>query len=63
MHVQTTPIMKTSIIAIVLLSPKVACFAQELSAEDRACIIEATGKLPTAAVAQAEEAVSSSAAR
>jgi hypothetical protein len=38
----------------VLLSITLACFAQGLSPEERACIIEATGKLPSVAAAQAE---------
>ena len=37
-----------------LLSTTLACFAQELSVEDRACIIDAIGKLPPVAAAQAE---------
>jgi hypothetical protein len=54
MHVQATAIMKPSIIAVVLLSTPLACFAQELYPADRACIIEAMGKLPPVAAAQAE---------
>src|SRR5262245_27875052 len=54
MHVQATAIMKPWIIGVVLLSTPLACFAQELAPEDRACIIEATGKLPAVAAAQAE---------
>jgi hypothetical protein len=46
--------MKPSIIAVMLLSTPLACFAQELSPAERVCIIEAIDKLPRAAAAQAE---------
>jgi hypothetical protein len=48
-------IMKTSIIAIMLLvSTALASLAQELSVEDRACIISAVAKLPPVAAANIE---------
>ena len=38
--------MKPSIICCLLLALNQPCWAQELSAEDRACITKAAGKLP-----------------
>src|SRR5215469_3021843 len=40
---------RPSIICFLLLALNQACWAQELSAEDRACITKAAGKLPKVA--------------